>query len=76
MLDIAKWEWMLWGGAAFVATVALVQLMLARRDDLIQQVRSEFEEEIARKREEERRAKQKAGKAKSPQPVKSDKKAA
>jgi len=76
MMDIAKWEWMLWGGAAFVAVVALVQLMLARRDDLVEQLRSEFEAEIARKREEERRAKQRAVKGKMPQAAKPEKKAA
>lgn len=76
MLDIAKWEWMLWGGAAFVSVVALVQLMLARRDDLVHQLRSEFEAEIARKRDEERRAKQKSAKGKAPAVAKPEKKAA
>lgn len=75
-MDIAKWEWLLWGGAAFIAVVALVQLMLARRDDLVDQLRSEFEAEIARKREEERRAKQRAGKGKAAPATSSGKKAA
>lgn len=35
VLDMEVWDWVLFGGAAFVAVISLVILMLRRRDEVV-----------------------------------------
>ncbi|MEM9187074.1 MAG: hypothetical protein AAGB00_11315 [Planctomycetota bacterium] len=59
MQGIDLWDAVLIGGAALIAVSSLTQLMRARRDLLVAQVRRQLAEEQARRRAEERRKKKK-----------------
>lgn len=58
MSNMDRWDILLLIGAGFVAVVALIQLMLGRRDEILRTLKADFEAEQQRKRDEERKTKQ------------------
>jgi hypothetical protein len=58
MSNMDRWDVLLLIGAGFAAVVALIQLMLARRDEILRTLKADFEAEQQRKRDEERKTKQ------------------
>jgi hypothetical protein len=40
--DLDHWDWLILAGAAFVAVTSLVRLMLARRDELMKEVKDQL----------------------------------
>jgi len=45
-----RWDILIIAGAGYLATVALVRLMAARRDQLVQQVRKQVEQQRAQQK--------------------------
>lgn len=43
MTDLDKWDVLILAGAAFVAVTSLVRLMLARRDELVSEVKHQID---------------------------------
>ena len=54
MLTLETWEIVLLGVAGLIAVTTLVRLMRSKRDDLLKQLRSDFDQEQTRLKREER----------------------
>jgi hypothetical protein len=54
-----RWDWGLLGLASFIAIVTLTRLMLAQRNVLLARLRTEMEQQRAKKQRDEQQKKQK-----------------
>jgi hypothetical protein len=59
MLNMDVWDWVLFGGAAYVAVTSLVILMRRRRDEVLAELEAQSQAERQRKAHAEREAKRK-----------------
>lgn len=51
-MNLTRWDWVLYGVAAFVAVRALIRIMASRRDDMTAALEREREAALADKRKE------------------------
>jgi hypothetical protein len=49
MTNLDNWDWLILAAAAFVAVTSLVRLMLARRDELVREVKNQIAAPRARR---------------------------
>lgn len=68
MGSMGNWDWVLLGVASFIAIATLTRLMLAHRNKLLARLRTEMEQERAKKQRAQQQKKQQEPQSNQRQP--------